>query len=188
MLSSSGNKTQPPPREREREYQLVPKIPRSIAHPLCMITTTVVRTCGRHTRIDRLTSQDPLTTVIIPTSSFAMAPTSVPPPIPPSSHMNGSGIGSPDKGQTIWMEDPSYRMPPAGYLHLRKPIDLPFKHTGHGPSSSIHRMVAPQPSSPSIQFLFSFTESTMIASHLYVHCDIVEGAFDTNLSSLACWT
>jgi hypothetical protein len=90
-----------------------------------------------------------------------MAPTSistVPPSMPPSSHMNGSGIGNSDpslKGWTIWAENPSYRTPPAGYLGglwfheaYRSPIQAhrytPGAPPGR-PASSIHRKVLPPP-------------------------------------------
>jgi len=75
--------------------------------------------------------------------------------VPSSSHMNGSGgVGSSTsspKGQAIWSEDASYRMPPTGYMGHevhRSPVQAQ-RYTPGGPPSgrglSIHRMVSPPP-------------------------------------------
>ena len=96
-------------------------------------------------------------------SPFVMAPaptSSLSTSLLPSSHMNGSGVGSSassPKGQAIWADESSYRLLPAGYMGgltshevHRSPIQA-HRYTpapsnrSLPPASSIHRMVSPPP-------------------------------------------
>jgi hypothetical protein len=163
VMSSSGNKPQPPPRERERE--------RDVLWPQRNMDAPIHHSPPMHEYRDRdkdirkpYLHRPPSRPVPVddrgdrPMSGpFVMAPGAA----PPSSHMNGSGVGNSTaspKGQAIWAEDPSYRMPPAGYMGAlsaheahRSPVQAQRYTPGAPPgrtlppASSIHRMVSPPP-------------------------------------------
>jgi len=160
IIPSSGNKPQPPPRERDYQWSQrnmdtpihhSPSVHEYRDRDKDLRKTYTHRPSSRPGLIDDRNDR--------PTSSpFAMAPVSISSVPPPSSHMNG-GSDSSHKGQTMWNEDPSYRMPPSGYLGglssheaHRSPIQAhrytPGGPSGRGlpPASSIHRMVSPPPS------------------------------------------
>jgi len=86
-----------------------------------------------------------------PTSSpFVMAPASISSVPPPSSHMNGSSESS-LKGQAMWNEDPSHRMPPSGYLGGMT------SHNAHRSPIQAHRYTPGAPSGGGLLLLVQST-------------------------------